>query len=460
MKINVALDGPSGAGKSTIAKAVAKRLEFVYVDTGALYRAIAYYVVKNGIDQNDENAVAACLNDIKVSMKYVDGEQRVVLNEQDVSDKLRTPEISMAASKVSAIPKVRQFLFQLQQDIARTNDIIMDGRDIATVVLPNAQVKIFLTAAAEERADRRFKELQEKGDPSTYEQVLEDIRRRDYNDTHRQVAPLRKADDAIEVDSTDMTVEEVIERIVEIIKEKTEKNGDKEDSENSRESDKSAGSSGRELMPVRPVSKTKKLNFIRLFFYNLLRYITIFVYHCYYNIKWEGKQNVPKDGGNIFASNHRSYQDPVFTALGARVPISYMAKEELFHKNIFFTTLIKAFGAFPVVRGKGDMQVIDTSLEKLEKGRNLEIFPEGTRSKDGKVGKGKTGVALVAAVAQTKVIPVGINFEGEKLKFRSKVVVRYGTPIIPSEIGVTGTSTKDLKKLKNEIMKGITELVY
>lgn len=450
MIINVALDGPSGAGKSTIAKAVAKKLEYVYVDTGALYRAIAYYVISGGVDTADDDAVIACLDKINVALEYVDGAQHVMLGGEDVSDKIRTPEISMGASRVSAIPKVREFLFDLQQDIAKHNNIIMDGRDIGTVVLPNAQVKIFLTATAEERANRRFKELQEKGDPSTYEQVLEDIKQRDYNDTHRDVAPLKKADDAVEVDSTSMTLDEVIEAIVKIIQDKTESGGE----------DKLSSRATRELMPVRPVSKKRKLNPIRQFFYTLLRYVTIFLYHCYYNIKWEGKENVPKDGGNIFASNHRSYQDPVFTALGARVPISYMAKEELFHKNVFFTALIKMFGAFPVVRGKGDMQIIDTSIEKLEKGRNLEIFPEGTRSKDGKVGKGKTGVALIAAVAQTKVIPVGINFEGEKLKFRSKVVVRYGKPIIPSEIGVTGTSAKDLKKIKNEIMKGITELVH
>lgn len=455
MKINVALDGPSGAGKSTIAKAVAKKLEYVYVDTGALYRTIAYYVISNGFDAKDENAVVSCLDKINVKLEYIGGAQHVMLNGEDVSDKIRTPEISMGASAVSAIPKVREFLFDLQQDIAKHNNIIMDGRDIGTVVLPNAQVKIFLTATAEERANRRFKELQEKGDPSTYEQVLEDIKQRDYNDTHRDIAPLKKADDAVEVDSTKMTLDEVIDAIVKIINDKTAG-----ESGSNYSGEKKSIRATRELMPVRPISKKKRLSFVKILFYNLLRYITIFVYHCYYNIKWEGKENVPKDGGNIFASNHRSYQDPVFTALGARVPISYMAKEELFHKNVFFTGLIKLFGAFPVVRGKGDMQVIDTSIEKLEKGRNLEIFPEGTRSKDGKVGKGKTGVALIAAVAQTKVIPVGINFEGEKLKFRSKVVVRYGKPIIPAEIGATGTTAKDLKIIKNEIMKGITELVH
>ncbi|MCR5817229.1 MAG: 1-acyl-sn-glycerol-3-phosphate acyltransferase [Ruminococcus sp.] len=197
---------------------------------------------------------------------------------------------------------------------------------------------------------------------------------------------------------------------------------------------------------------------MKLVFYTILRVIVLGLYHIFYDIHFEGTQNVPKDGGNVFASNHRSYQDPVFIALHTRTPLSYMAKEELFQHNILFTGLIKFFGAFPVSRGKGDTAVIDTSIEKLEKGRNLVIFPEGTRSKDGKVGPGKTGVALIAAVAQTKIVPVGIIFEG-KLKFRRKVTVRYGTPLMPADIGVSGTDPRSLKKLKLKIMEEITDLV-
>ena len=260
---------------------------------------------------------------------------------------------------------------------------------------------------------------------------------------HREIAPLKKADDAIEVDSTELTLEESVEAIYKVITDKTKKKERKI----------------KEIMPVRPVKKEHRLGHFHMFWYTVLRYIVIGLYHLYFNITFEGTENIPKDGGNIFASNHRSYQDPVFIALPTKVPLSYMAKEELFHQNVFFTLLIKAFGAFPVTRGKGDTQVIDTSIEKLEKGRNLVIFPEGTRSKDGKVGKGKTGVALVAAVAQVPVVPVGINFEG-KLKFRKRVVVRFGKPIVPCEIGVTATDPHSLRTIKNEIMKNITELVH
>lgn len=442
MSINVALDGPSGAGKSTIAKMAAARLGFVYVDTGAMYRTIAYYVIGKGISPDDSEAVKAALPEINIELKN-EGTQQVFLNGENVSDLIRTPEISMGASKVSAVPEVRAFLLGLQKDIAAKNDIIMDGRDIGTVVLPDAQVKIFLTASAEERANRRFKELQEKGDPSTYEEVLADINQRDYNDTHRDIAPLKQAEDAVLVDSSALTLEETAEEIVKVITEKTGKKKERR---------------VRELMPVRPITKTHRLTHIKMFLYTFLRFIVLGLYHLFYDISFEGTENVPKDGGNVFASNHRSYQDPVFIALHTRVPISYMAKEELFKHNIFFTGLIKFFGAFPVSRGKGDTAVIDTSIEKLEKGRNLVIFPEGTRSKDGKVGPGKTGVALVAAVAQTNIVPVGIVFEG-KLAFRKKVTVRYGKPLTPAEIGVKGTDPRSLKKLKLRIMEDITGLV-
>ena len=443
MGINVALDGPSGAGKSTIAKMAAGKLGFVYVDTGAMYRTIAYYVIDKGIEPDDTEAVVKALDGISIELKN-EGTQQVFLNGENVSGLIRTPEISMGASKVSAIPKVREFLLGMQKDIAKKNDVIMDGRDIGTVVLPDAQVKIFLTASAEERAKRRFKELQEKGDTSTFEEVLADINQRDYNDTHREIAPLKQAEDAVVVDSSSLTLEQTADEIIKIITEKTAKKKERK---------------VRELMPVHPISKERRYNPVKLVFYTILRYIVMGLYHIYYNISFEGTENVPKDGGNVFASNHRSYQDPVFIAIKTRVPLSYMAKEELFEQNVFFTALIKFFGAFPVSRGKGDTAVIDTSIEKLEMGRNLVIFPEGTRSKDGKVGAGKTGVALVAAVAQTKIVPVGIVFEG-KLGFRKKVVIKYGRPVTPAEIGVTGTDPRSLKKLKLKIMEEITKLVY
>lgn len=218
--INVAIDGPAGAGKSTISKAAAKEIGFIYVDTGALYRAVGVNALRHGLNTKSVDDITDTLSSIKVELKFVGDVQHVFLNGEDVSEEIRLPAASMAASDVSAIPGVRAFLFDLQRDIAKNNNVIMDGRDIGTVVLPNAEIKIFLTASPEERAMRRYKELQLKGAKDTYDEVLADLKLRDYNDSHREIAPLKPADDSVIVDTTGMTLENSTEKIVSIIKEK------------------------------------------------------------------------------------------------------------------------------------------------------------------------------------------------------------------------------------------------
>ena len=220
--VNIAIDGPAGAGKSTLSKAVSAALGYIYVDTGALYRAVGLHMLRHGIDPKNADAVCAALADVRVSLRFVDGQQRVFLGEEDVSDAIRTPEASMAASDVSAFPPVRDFLFSLQRDIAAESSCIMDGRDIGTVVLPNAEVKVFLTASPETRAERRYKELAEKGMPTPYADVLADIIRRDYNDSHRAVAPLRQADDAVLLDTSDLDFDAAFAALIQIIKERVQ----------------------------------------------------------------------------------------------------------------------------------------------------------------------------------------------------------------------------------------------
>lgn len=218
--INVAIDGPAGAGKSTIARTAAKNLGYIYVDTGALYRAVGVYSLRHGFDTKNADTVAATLPDIQVELKFLGDIQHVFLNGEDVSEEIRTPDASMAASDVSAVPAVRQFLFDLQRDIAKANNCIMDGRDIGTVVLPDAQVKIFLTASPEARAQRRYKELQEKGATDTYEAVLADLKQRDYNDSHRATAPLKPAEDSVLVDTTALNLEKSVEKVISVIRNK------------------------------------------------------------------------------------------------------------------------------------------------------------------------------------------------------------------------------------------------
>ena len=215
--IAIAIDGPAGAGKSTIARALAKRLGYIYVDTGALYRAVAYSAVCYGMPPNDEAAVAVLLPAMHVRLGFVDGEQRVFVNDNDVTAYIRTPEMSRAASDVSAFPSVRSFLLELQRRIAAENNVVMDGRDIGTVVMPNARIKIFLTASPEDRARRRALELEEKGTPQPYEDVLRDVQQRDYNDSHRAAAPLRQAEDAVLVDTTGNTLEQSIEQLTRVV---------------------------------------------------------------------------------------------------------------------------------------------------------------------------------------------------------------------------------------------------
>ena len=220
MNYRIALDGPSGAGKSTIAKRLSAELGFVYVDTGAMYRTIGLYCLQNGVNVDDEAAVSAVLSNINIELKYVDGEQRILLNGTDVSKEIRLNEGSMAASKTSAYKAVRAFLLDTQRNVAKTQSVIMDGRDIGTVVLPDAEIKIFIVGDATVRAKRRHKELLEKGQNISLQEVLEDIITRDHNDTNRAEAPLKQAEDAVLLDTTYKNFEEAYKSVLEIVKSK------------------------------------------------------------------------------------------------------------------------------------------------------------------------------------------------------------------------------------------------
>lgn len=219
--VSIAIDGPSGAGKSSLAKRCAAAFGFLYADTGAIYRTVALAALRAGIDQRDEDTVSALLPDVKIEMRYdSEGYQRMILNGEDVSEEIRLPEVSIAASDVSALPAVRQFLMEMQRNLARSQNVIMDGRDIGTVVLPDADLKIFLTASAEARAERRLKQLEEKGIQEDYEKVLADICYRDEQDTHRETAPLRQAEDAVLLDTTELTYDESFAALSQLILER------------------------------------------------------------------------------------------------------------------------------------------------------------------------------------------------------------------------------------------------
>lgn len=220
MSMNIAIDGPAGAGKSTIAKKVAKEMGFIYVDTGAMYRAMALYILQHGIDEKNEQAIAAVCDDIDVALRYEAGEQRVLLCGEDVSKEIRREEVGNMASVTSVYGCVRKKLVSLQQQLAAKEDVIMDGRDIGTCVLPQAPLKIYLTASVETRAKRRYKELCEKNVTCDLAEIMKDIEDRDYRDMHREISPLKQAEDAVLVDSSDMTIDEVVTTIITLAKER------------------------------------------------------------------------------------------------------------------------------------------------------------------------------------------------------------------------------------------------
>ena len=220
MGCNIAIDGPAGAGKSTIAKKVAKELSFIYVDTGAMYRAMALYLLNHGVNGENQEEIEAVCSGADISIEYKNGEQIVILNGENVNAMIRTEQVGNMASKSSANPKVRAHLLKLQRTLAEKNDVVMDGRDIGTVVLPDADVKIFLTASAEERANRRYRELSQKPDCPTYQEILDDIVKRDHQDMNRETAPLKQAEDAVLLDTTELDLEQSAQAIIDIINNK------------------------------------------------------------------------------------------------------------------------------------------------------------------------------------------------------------------------------------------------
>jgi len=419
--IRIAIDGPGGAGKSSLAKAVAKKLEIIYVDTGALYRTIGYYMLNHGINPTDATAVAAALESFTLELTYVNGEQVILLDGENVKDAIRTPEMSMAASNVSAIKEVREFLLNTQRDIAKQHSVIMDGRDIGTVVLPNAEVKIFLTASPEARAKRRYEELKAKGKEVSYDQVYTEMVERDKNDSTRDIAPCVPADDAIMLDNSDMTAEQTTEAVIRIIK-KAQK-------------------------------KQKKS------FYMKAHRIVAAPIRFFSGIKTYGKENIPKEGGYLLCANHIAVRDVLL--IGATCPrqIKFVAKKELFSIPIL-SSIIKALGAVKLDRGGNDVSAIRKSIEVVENGDIVSIFPQGHRypAVDPSTTPIKNGAGMVAYRSGCDVIPVFIKTKGNKYGIFKKTEIIYGKPIKNSELGFVNGGADEYKSATSVIFGEILKL--
>ena len=435
--IRIAIDGPGGAGKSSVAKAVATELKIIYVDTGALYRTIGMFMLESGTDLKNPEEVISKINQFTLELKFVDGRQLILLNDEDVGDKIRTPEVSMAASYVSAIPEVRQYLLDMQRNIAQNNSVIMDGRDIGTVILPNAEVKIFLTASPEARAKRRYEELVSKGVEITYEQVYSEMVERDNNDATRSVAPCIPADDAIILDNSNFDPLETASEVVRIIKEKQSEF----DQTKVTNDDVCYGKGNEET------------------FYMKAHKILAPFFRCIMRLEPCGLENIPENGGILFCSNHIGAVDVISIAACTKRQISFVAKKELFSIPIL-GKLITALGAIKIDRGGNDIGAIKASVSAAKAGGAVAIFPQGHRYPgiNPATTPKRNGAALIAYRSRCDVIPVCLQMDNGKYGIFRKVKVIFGKPIKNSDLNFTNGGQDEYKYATDLIFNEIIKL--
>ena len=422
--LRIAIDGPGGAGKSTIARAVAKELGIIYVDTGALYRTIGVFMLNNNVAVSDEAAVSAMLPKISIDLKFTNGAQHIYINGAEVGDEIRTPEASMAASAVSALEPVRKFLLDTQRNIAEANDVIMDGRDIGTVILPWAEVKIFLTASPEARAKRRYEELKAKGIDTTYERVYAEMAERDKNDSTRKIAPCVPAKDAVVLDNSELDFEGSVKAVLDIIK-KVKKD------------------------------RAKKGHP----FYMFLHFIVSPFYRFFARVRVTGKENLPTEGGCVICCNHIGVND-IFL-LGTVFPrqIRFLAKKEWFSVPVL-SWLMRALGAVELDRGGKDVGALRNAVKLVREGKQIAIFPQGHRYPGENPANTpiKNGAGLITYQSYADVIPVCIKTKDEKYRFLRPIEVIIGKPIKYSEFNFTRGGYEEYKAATAKMFGTLCEL--
>lgn len=421
--INIAIDGPAGAGKSTIAKAVANDLDIVYLDTGAMYRATAYYAMKQGIDVKDEEKISKMFENFDMDIRHENGVQHVYVNGEDTTPFLREHCMSKASSDISALPCVRYKMVDLQREFAKNHDVVIDGRDIGTFVLPDANCKFYLTATAEERASRRYKELIEKGESVEYEKILQDIITRDYNDSHREVAPLKQAKDAEFVDTTNMSIDDVVNHVKEVVHIK--RKGEEQRIQNAQNGEQHEQNAQNEAHPL-PSSELDEKTLARIkgyykpvksfALYRFLRPILHPLQCLLWPTKVVGKENIKDVEGALFICNHYSKVDsfiPCFNLFKKEAHI--LAKYELFRVPIA-GWFLHNMGGIPVRRGEADIEAFKQVLKVLKSNKRLLVFPEGTRNKAGtqEMAEFKTGTARFAIKTKCVIVPM-IYYASPKL---------------------------------------------
>lgn len=421
--IRIAIDGPGGAGKSTVAKKIAEKLGIIYVDTGALYRTIGLFMLNNGVCPTDAVKVAKRLGDFSLELKFIKGKQVILLDGVDVGDAIRTPEASMAASAVSAIKEVREYLLNTQRDIAKKNSVIMDGRDIGTVILPNAEVKVFLTASPEARAKRRYAELRQKGVNTTLEQVASEMAERDKNDSTRDIAPCVPAEDAVLLDNSNLDLDGTAEAIIAIVNEKKKRN---------------------------KLKDPKSYTFMRALLGGIVRLI--------FRVKVIGTENIPDDGALICA-NHIAIRDVFLIAATYPRLIRFIAKKGIFKVPVI-GQIVAAWGAIKVERNGGDLAAIRTAVELMEGDNTVAIFPQGHRfpGVNPLTTPRKNGAALIAYRSGCDVLPVCIKVKKNEYAPFRRVEIVYGKLIRNSELGFASGGSAEYEKANEYIFSKIGEL--
>ena len=425
MAFIVAIDGPAGSGKGTITKILSNKLKLTNIDTGAMYRCVALEVLNRNINIEDIEKIKEILKTINIELQETSKKQIVLLNGEDVSDKIRSTEVTSIVSKVSAIYEVRQKLTEMQRKMGKTQDIIMEGRDITTVVFPKADVKIYLDAGLEERAKRRFKQNKEKNIECTYEEVFRDMKKRDENDRNKEFGALKISDEAIYIDATNMSINEVTSKIKNIIKDKqkeiklTEK-----------------------IYYERPETLRKKI--VRFFVKSFIR----FLYRVIYRVKKIGQKDISEDESYIICANHLNYLDATAVVVFNKKNIRFICKHTIF-KHKFLNWILHLVDAIPINREKNDIEAMKRSIKLLG------IFPEGTRKGMEKNVQVKNGAAFMALRSKVKVIPLGI--QGSFKPF-TKVYLNYGKPLDFSKYYGKEKDKEVLDIVTKEIMDNIVML--
>lgn len=434
MSFIVAIDGPAGTGKGTVTSRISKKLGLVNIDTGATYRCVTLAMLNEKIQLDELEEIKKLLEKIKIEIKNENGESLVFLDGVDVTEEIRSKAVSEMVSKVSAIKAVRYKMVELQRELAKNKDVIMEGRDIGTYVFPNADVKIYLDATIEERANRRYKQNKEKGIDMSYEEVLKNISMRDKQDKEKEMGALKVAEDSTVIDTTDISIEEVQERIEKIIAEK-----------------RNIQKPNNEKLDKKSNNKDSKWKIIQR---ETVRHILKFLYRVVYRVKVQGSDNIPNEGSFILCGNHVSFIKVPVIVLFTKRKVNFIAKAELF-KNPILAWLGGLFDVIPVKRGKQDVDSMKKSLKVLNSGEVLGLFPEGTTHGLQKKVKVKNGASYMALRTGKPVVPVGIKVTKGPFP---KIILNYGKPLDYSKYKSKIPEKEILEKTTVEIMDNIIRL--